>query len=889
MSLWSRVLNAFRPERVNREIDEELAAHLEDAQADGLDAGEARRALGSPLKHRDNTHDARVVMWLDSLRADAVYGWRRLAHNKVTTVAAILSLGLAIGACTAAFRLADALLWRPLPIASPYEIYEVNTVGVGFDGKPDIGNHWSYRAFALLRDAAKGDAELVTDSSADSQDIQYNGNAVTEKVYVQYVSGSMFPTFGSRPAAGRLLNPSDDDVPDAHALAVISDQYWKRRFARDPHAIGSTFQFGGRSFEIIGVVERPFTGTEPGKMVDVFLPVTMNPYVKAPSLSFLHIFSRVKLGTPMAPLRDKLQSAAHGFFVEQLGRMPGLQEQMKQAFMNRDVALAPAPAGSSYFQTANRRPLAALFVLSLLVLLIACANVANLVTAQTAARERELALRVSIGGGRRRLVQLVLAESAWIGAAAAMFGAAFAWWAAPRVVSMINPPNDPARLALPADWRVLGFLIAAAFLMTALFGLAPAMRASKVDPASALKGGEDPHARRRTMHVLIALQVGCCVFVVFTAGLFVMTFQRLAHKPTGFSSDRILTIAATASQPRPSQAWHNALEDLARQPGVASAALAGWPLLDGTNWVNSVALPGAPPSQMFAHALRVSPAWATTMRVPILEGRDLNWDDANPGAALVNESFAKTFFNGDDPVGRTFVHPSSDATPPSFTVVGLLKDTCYASLRECVAPTAYFPFADEKTLGDGPHGAPKGSKFATFIVKTESENPLAVAQALRLELARVAPEMHIMRIRTQREVNDAQTIHERLLSTLATFFAAVAILLAAVGLYGVLNYSVVRRRREIGIRITVGAQPASIARTVIARAFAMVLCGAVAGIGVGIVSARSFETLFYEVKATDVSAMATPAIAIFAAAVLAAIPTVIRAVRIDPVILLRAE
>ena len=889
MSIWTRVANVFRTGDVNREIDEELQAHLDAAIEEGRDPAEARKALGPSLKHRDEAHDARVVAWLDSLRADSVYGWRRLMKSKATSAAAVLSLGLAIGACTAAFRLVDALLWRPLPIASPHEIYEVNTVGVGFDGKPEIGNHWSYPAFALLRDAVRGDAELISDSSADSQDVQFNGNADTEKVYVQYVLGSMFPTFGLRPAAGRLLNPGDDDVPDAHALAVISDQYWKRRFARDPHAVGSMFQFGGRSFEIIGIVEPPFTGTEPGKMVDVFLPVTMNPYVKAPSLSFLHIFSRVKPGTAMATLRDKLQAAAHAFFVEQLGRMPGLQEQMKQAFLNRDVALTPAPAGSSYFQTANRRPLSALFVLSLLVLLIACANVANLVTAQTAARERELALRVSIGGGRRRLVQLVLAESAWIGAAAAVLGAAFSSWAAPRVVAMINPADDPARLALPADWRVLGFLIVATFLMTALFGLAPALRAASIDPASALKGGEDPHARRRAMHGLIALQVGCCVFVVFTAGLFVMTFQRLAHKPTGFSSNRIFAISATASQPRPAQAWRNALQDLARQSGVASAALAGWPLLDGTNWVNSVALPGGPPSQLFAHALKVSPGWAATMRIPILEGRDVNWNDVNPGSALVNESFAKAFFDGADPVGKTFMHPSSDATPPLFTVVGMLKDACYAELRQCAVPTAYFPFTDAETPGGTPHGAPKGSKFATFIVKTESENPLAVAQALRLELARVAPDLHIMRIRTQREVNAAQTIHERLLSTLATFFAAVAILLAAVGLYGVLNYSVVRRRREIGIRMAVGAQPASIARAVIARVFAMVLCGAVAGVVVGMVSACSFEALFYEVKATDATALVTPAVAILIAAMLAAVPAVIRAVRIDPVILLRAE
>lgn len=387
------------------------------------------------------------------------------------------------------------------------------------------------------------------------------------------------------------------------------------------------------------------------------------------------------------------------------------------------------------------------------------------------------------------------------------------------------------------------------------------------------------------MHGLIALQVGFCVFVVFAAGLFVMTFERLVHEPTGFSSDRILTISATSNQPLPARVWEDAVQDVARQPDVASAALAGWPLLDGTNWVETVALPGGPASQVFAHALKISPGWAATMRVAILEGRDLNWNDLNPGAALVNEAFGRAFFGGADPVGKTFVQPNPRRTPPPIVVVGLVKDACYAQLRQCVVPTMYFPFADEET----PDDSPKGTKLATFLVKTEGKNPLAVAQALRLELARVAPQLHVMRIRTQGEINDSQTIHERLLSALATFFAAVAVLLSGVGFYGVLNYSVVRRRREIGIRIAVGAQPGTIARTVIGRAFVMVLCGAVAGVAVGVVSVRSFQSLFFEVKATDAAALAAPAITIFAAAVLAALPVVVRAVRIDPVILLRAE
>jgi len=366
--------------------------------------------------------------------------------------------------------------------------------------------------------------------------------------------------------------------------------------------------------------------------------------------------------------------------------------------------------------------------------------------------------------------------------------------------------------------------------------------------------------------------------------LFVETFQRLTHKDTGFSSDHVLTITATAAQPQPLHIWVQAMQTLSQQPGVSSASLAGWPLLDGMNWANAVALPGGPPSQIFAHGLTISPGWVDTMRVRILEGRDLNWNDVKPDGALVNESFARAFFGGADPIGKTFTLPSPGGDP-TVTVVGLVKDACYSDLRQCAVPTAYYTF----DFADTPGHVPEGPRFATFIVKTEAENPLAVGQALREELERIAPELHVMRIRTQKEVNDAQTIHERLLSTLAMFFAVVAVLLAAVGLYGVLNYSVVRRRREIGIRIAVGAQPATIARAVIVHAFVMVLFGIVAGVAVGMVSLRPIESLFYEVRPTDASALAAPAIAILVAAVVAALPAVVRAVRIDPVILLRAE
>ncbi len=487
MSIWTRVANVFRTSEVNREIDEELQAHLDAALEDGRDPVEARKALGSRLKHRDRAHDARVVVWLDSLRADAVYGWRRLMHSKVTTAAAVVSLGLAIGACAAAFRLTDALLWRPIPVKAPHEIYTLGVAGTDLDGKPNVSESASYPMYTVLRDAANGDVDLFAIAISRHEDLSYAGGE-PERTQLQYVSGSMFDSFGLKPRLGRLLSANDDEYPGASPYAVISADYWQRRFAKDPGIVGRTFKFGSRVYEIVGVVAPPFTGTEPGKIVDVFVPITMHPYINMPLVQYMTIFARVPGGESTQRLAARLQPIFHSFLDAQLKGRRGIPDSIRERILAETVVFEPAASGFSALQKINQRPMIVLCVLSLLVLLVACANVANLTTAQTAARERELALRVSIGGGRRRLVQLVMMEGAWIGALAAVLGAAFAWRAAPLVARMINPPDDPVRLAMPADGRVFGFLVAATFLVTLLFGLAPALRASKVDPSSALKG-----------------------------------------------------------------------------------------------------------------------------------------------------------------------------------------------------------------------------------------------------------------------------------------------------------------------------------------------------------------------------------------------------------------
>jgi predicted permease len=542
--------------------------------------------------------------------------------------------------------------------------------------------------------------------------------------------------------------------------------------------------------------------------------------------------------------------------------------------------LEPAAAGRSNLQRDYRRPLAALGILVMLVLLISCANVANLMTAQAAARAREMALRVAIGAGRWRLVQLVLVESAWIAGLATAIGGLFAWWSAPFIVGMINPSHDPARLALPADWRVLGFGTALGCGVTFLFGLAPALRASAVQPLSALKGGEDPHSRRRMMHVLIALQITFCFVVQFVAGLFVTTFERLTNQPTGFSAERILNLETVTQRLQPPVYWDQVAEQLRATPGVEKVALTVWPLMSGESSVGAISIDGGPPGDVLSDLLRISAGWLDTMRIPLIDGRDFGEGDTNPPVAMVNEAFAKQFFNGENPTGKWF-----ESGGARFQIVGYVRDArSRDDVRLPIRPMAYLPLhaLDAK-------GALQPMGRGTFVVRTRGANPLAMASILRQEVPRARSEFRVSNIRAQTEINRAHMLRERLLAMLALFFAGVALLLAGIGLYGVIDYGVLERRREIAIRMAIGARAGDVARRVSSEILSWVMGGALCGVFLGMASTRYIESLLFGVKPTDLGMLLVPSFTILAAALVAALPAVVHAVRIDPVTSLRSE
>lgn len=882
MSWWSRLARTFRPDRLSDELDEELASHLEEAVAHGRDPREARRALGGPARNRDASRDIKLLPWLDGLRADIRFGWRQVLKNRVTTAAAILSLGLAMGASIATFRVVDAVLLRPLPIAHPERLFDLVRLGTDPHGVPTEDDTCEYPLFLRMRDLVRDRADVIAVSFAFHVDVFYDGSQDVEKASRQFVSGTMFDVFGLRPAAGRLLTPDDDVAPGASPYAVLSYEYWTRRFGRDPSAIGRTLRVVGTSYQIVGVAPAGFTGTEPGVAVDFFVPTMMNPAVGRPDASWFRAMVALHPGVPMGNVLEPLRSTYQSYQEDRAKGFVGMPPEYMRAFLTHTIVARRAGAGVSSLQRNYARALAALAGFVALVLLIACTNIASLKIAQAAARSREMALRVSIGAGRGRLVQLILVENLIIALAAGGVGACVAWWAAPFVVSRLNPPANAITLALPIDWRLATFTLALTCAVAILFGVLPALRASGASPAAALKGGlaDGP---RQSLHAPIAGQVAFCALVLFVAGLFVSTFDRLAAQPVGFAAENLIDLDTVAQPSQPPAVWSQLAADLAAVPGVTSTAVSMWALLSGEASNGLISVNGASATDVPAYFLGVSPGWIGVMKIPFVAGRDFRDTDQSPGAAIVNEAFAKEYFPGRDPVGLSFERQLGTATRPRYVIVGVVRNARYRNVREAITPTAYIPLA---TLDAA--GRPRRLAEQTITVRTSVADPMLLAPALRRAVHQNAG-FRVTAFQTQEEIDEAQTVRERLLAALAWFFSGVALALTAIGIYGVLYYTVQQRQREIGICRAIGAAGGDIVWRVTRRIALVLAAGTIAGLSAGLIVSRFLATLFYGVRATDPWQIGLPLIAVAAASALAAVPPVLRALWVSPTVILRGD
>ena len=646
--------------------------------------------------------------WASSLAEDVRYACRQLLRRRLTSAAAIASLALAIGACLAAFQLTDALLFRPLPIAGADRLYAVSHGSTDANGQPRWIGAYEYPLFERLRDASRPYAELLAVSPAERVDVTYASDTEIEKASVQYVSGRLFPRLGLRPALGRLLGDADDRTPGAHPVALVAYDYWMRRLAGDAGVIGRTVRIDDAAFTIVGVVQAGFTGTETGTVTDVFAPAMMNRSVTNVGDSWIRILVHLEPGGSAASLRDRLTPVFVAFREEKSRGLRGVRPELVQRFLSEQMEIHPAPSGVSGLQQEYRRPLLILGLLVALVLGIACANLANLQAAQTAARGGELALRAAIGAGRGRLAQMIVVESLVLAAIANALGCVFAAWAARLVLGMLGGAQR-VRLDLSIDWRVAAFAGLLALAAATLSALAPAWRSAAIRPMHAIRGGG--HVRRRRLApALIAAQSALCVVIVALAALFVATFDRIARQPLGFTADGVVLVDAFSRRPQPLAVWDDAGASLTRVPGVERAALAAYPVLSGRSSNGFIAVRGGVPERELSTFLPVGPGWLETMRVRLVDGRDFTAADARPGAAIVNQAFVDAYFAGRSPLGRTFDRTN---VAGRFTIVGVVANARYRDLRGAIQPTAYLPFRSV-----GAAGQTEAVRSATFVVRT---------------------------------------------------------------------------------------------------------------------------------------------------------------------------
>ena len=875
-----RALGTLRLRRADADLEAELRAHAE--MAGGGYAG--RVAVTQAM---DAMRDRRGLPWLHALSADVVFAWRQLRAHRVVSAAAILSLGLAMGAATAAFRLVDATLLRPLPIVQPDRFWFAITSFVDAQGRVDYYDNFDYPTYRRYRELVGDRATLLVVGSSHAVEATVPGAAEPERINRQFYSGNVFGAFGLQPALGRLLGPADDRVPGGHPVAVLAYDYWRRRFGADPAALGAAVRIGQTAYQVIGVAPRGFVGTEPGRSADVFVPAVMNAEaLDVVGWSWFRLWILPRAGVTAAAVEQVLHADFSSRVRAELADAPADTPRNRiEARLRERLSLLPAGTGASPVQKNFRRPLLVLTALVGAVLLIACVNVANLLTGQALARRREMALRVSIGAGRWRLVRLLLVESALMALLASLVGAAIGWWAAPFVVSMLAMPQDPVRLAMDADWRLLAFGTALTVVVTVTFGLLPALRASTVAPNDVLRSGGRATSHRRLTYGLIAAQTAFCVFVLFVTVLFVSTFARLSATPLGFRADRLLVVDVEA-RPAPDgeMRWNQAADEVRALPGVTTVTRAGWALLGGSRWRRDVRVAGQPPQPEPAHALAVVPGYFAALEIPLLEGRDLRAGDRaaaideqqrpTDGIGVVNQAFARAYFAGRSPVGQTVdVQVRPNVWAP-VAIVGLVGDTVYANLRDPLRPAMYVPAEQKGT--------------ATLLIRTVGE-PDAIAPLVRRIVARARPDARIRLVVIQEQLIARQLLRERLVATLSAFVAGVALLLSAIGLYGVLHHAVVLQQRQIGIRMALGARAAQVVRQVTTAPFVVVAAGAGLGLAGGVVFGRAVESLLFRVGATDASVLATPLAILALAAVAAALPPALRAVRIDPARTLRAE
>jgi putative ABC transport system permease protein len=829
-----------------------------------------------------------------TLWQDLRFGARLLRLNPGFAAIAVLSLALGIGANTAIFQLLDAVRLRTLPVKNPQELAVVRIQDRKW-GSGSFHGDYSDLSNALweqIRDHQEAFSGIFA-WAAESFNLATSGEARNARG--NWVSGDYFRVLGEQAVLGRVFTPTEDKRGCGSAGAVIGYGFWQREFGGDASAVGRRITLDGHPFQIIGVTAPGFYGIEVGRSYDVAVLVCSEPYIHRERNLYdmrhgwwLAAMGRLKPGWTLARATAQLKSISPAILEATVP--PAYQPDAVKKYMEYRFAAFPADNGFSQLREDYENPLWTLLAIAGLVLLIACANLANLMLARASAREREIGVRLSLGASRGRLIRQLLAESLLLAAVGALLGILLSQGLSKAMVAFLSTQNSQMFVDLRPDWRVLGFTSGLAVLTCAIFGLTPALRATRVAPVIVLKStgrgmtaGRERFGLRRA---LVVSQVALSLLLVVGALLFVRTLRNLMTVDPGFQQEGVLVGNLDLSHlnlaaGRRQQFKRELVERVRAIAGIDSAADTAIVPISGSGWNESILIEGREKEKSaMSNFTRVTPGYFRTMKTPFQAGRDFDDHDTatSPKVAIVNETFVKKVLNGANPIGMRFREEGyvGKATP-YYEIVGLVKDTKYRDLREEATPITFLAAAQE----DEPQ------EYAQFVIR--ATQPLAaMLPAVKQTLLETAPEMSVEFHVLRTQIRDS-LLRERLMATLSGFFGFLAALLATVGLYGVISYTVARRTNEIGIRMALGAQRGNVVGMIMREAGMLLAIGIVVGAALALAAGRAATSLLYGLKPYDPLTIVLAALALAGVAAAASFLPAHRASRLDPMNALREE
>ncbi|HEX2663634.1 MAG TPA: ABC transporter permease [Candidatus Acidoferrum sp.] len=911
---WLRIQTLFRRHRSTQRLNDELQFHLDQQIAENLAAGmrpeEARhaamRTFGNPTYLKEETRDTWGCVWLEQTTQDLRYAARTLRKSAGFTVVAVTTLALGIGANSAIFSLTNQILLSDLPAPHPEQLVILRSPG------PNHGHTWgdidqgaqsfSYPTYRDLRERATVFSGLL---GCRRITVNVSGHGETQAAHADLVSGNFFQTLEVQPALGRLFTSSDESAPGGNTVAVLSYSYWSRQFGNDPSILDEPLTVNGVPLTVVGVARKGFFGVQIGLTPDLFIPVTMkaqmapnpNQTLEDRTDRWLPVMGRLKAGITLARAQAELQPIYQPL-LESDAKLLKLSGDDWKRYLSKPLLLAGGAHGRLVLQQGAEEPLLVLMSMVGLVLLIACANLAGLLVARGEARQREIGVRLAMGAKRARLIRQLLTESLLVATAGGVAGIALAWWCLNAIAAAIPQGNGMGVLANILDFRVLWFAIGLTLATTILFGLAPAMRATRLDLQSTLKdqgsnvsvGGSNLPLRK----VLIVSQVALTAVLLAGAGLFARTLMNLEHANLGVNISHVLqfSVAPDLNGSTPAQTLafaDRARNEIAALPGVRSMSISTAPIFANDDYVSNftpegyvpqpghVPQPGDDTDAMYDY---IGPNYFSTMGIPLIAGREFSDSDAaeSPQVCIINEKLAQRSFAGRNPIGLHITHGAGTLSRDlPMEIVGVVGDSKWDDARSDIAPFLYMPYSQDKNLG-----------HLAFYIRTERD-PSPMAAALRSLVQRLDPNLPVNNLRTLTEQLSHSMSNDRLVTVLSVSLALLAALLAALGLYGVLAYVVARRAREIGIRIALGGERADILRLVLGQGGRLTVVGAAIGIVVALVAMRWVGSLLYGVTAHDPLTFVGVVVLLALVSGAACYIPARRATRVDPLVALRYE